>query len=186
MPIGEELFSEVKPTLSTKYNSDAKDAITTYMFDRNKKTDRTIASTIRDVENTLESWVEDLAYTVNTFFLGEKTAEKLQPYKKTNPVTSYILQKANGGIVDNGSLFWAGESGAEFVGNIGNTSAVANTQQMTDAIYKAAYMGMSKALKENGGNGMGGYEPATMDDLFIAMRKKASNYNKMTGNPAFN
>lgn len=96
-----------------------------------------------------------------------------------------IKKKASGGIV-NGSLFWAGESGAEFVGNIGSTSAVANTGQMTDAIYKAAYMGMSKALKENGGNGMGGYEPATMDDLFIAMRKKASKYNRMTGNPAFN
>ena len=92
---------------------------------------------------------------------------------------------AMGGIPQNGSLFWSGESGAEFVGNIGNSAAVANTGQMTDAIYKAAYMGMSKALKENGGNGMAGFEPATTDDLFIAMRKKANNYNKMTGNSAF-
>lgn len=94
---------------------------------------------------------------------------------------------ASGGIVPpgTGSLFLAGEAGAEFVGNIGSTSAVANTGQMTEAIYKAAYMGMSKALKENGGGGMSGFEPATTDDLFIAMRKKASNYNKMTGNPAF-
>lgn len=95
-----------------------------------------------------------------------------------------IKKKAIGGIVNRGSLFYAGEAGAEFVGNIGNTSAVANTGQMTDAIFKAAYMGMSKALKENGG-GMNGYEPATMDDLFIAMKKKASNYNRRTGNPAF-
>ena len=105
------------------------------------------------------------------------------------PVLDEILDyttrhKAAGGVVEHGSLFYAGEAGAEFVGNIGNTSAVANTGQMTDAIFKAAYMGMSKALKENGG-GMNGYEPATMDDLFIAMKKKASNYNKRTGNPAF-
>ena len=100
-------------------------------------------------------------------------------------ITTYIKTKASGGVVNQGSLFYAGESGAEFVGNIGHTSAVANTEQMTEAIYKAAYMGMSKALQENGGNGMSGFEPATTDDLFIAMRKKASNYNKMTGNSAF-
>jgi len=92
---------------------------------------------------------------------------------------------ATGGIPQSGSLFYAGEQGAEFVGNIGNTSAVANTGQMTDAIYKAAYMGMSRALQENGGNGLAGFVPASMDDLFIAMKKKASNYNKMTGSPAF-
>lgn len=96
-----------------------------------------------------------------------------------------VKVKAIGGIVNQGSLFYAGEAGAEFVGNIGSTSAVANTGQMTDAIYKAAYMGMSKALAENGGNGLAGFEPATTDDLFIAMRKKASNYNRMTGNSAF-
>lgn len=99
-------------------------------------------------------------------------------------VRGAVQLKAAGGIPSSGSMFIAGEAGAEFVGNIGNTSAVANTGQMTDAIFKAAYMGMSKALKENGG-GMNGYEPATMDDLFIAMKKKASNYNKRTGNPAF-
>lgn len=97
----------------------------------------------------------------------------------------YISPKALGGIAAQGSLFYAGESGPEFVGSMGGNSAVANTEQMTDAIYKAAYMGMSKALKENGGNGLAGFVPATTDDLFIAMRKKASNYNKMTGSSAF-
>lgn len=90
---------------------------------------------------------------------------------------------ASGGIPERGTLFYAGESGPEFVSSIGSSSAVANTGQMTEAIYKAAYMGMSQALKENGG--MNGFEPATTDDLFIAMRKKASKYNKRTGNSAF-
>jgi hypothetical protein len=110
---------------------------------------------------------------------------KLEPYIFGAEHPDLIKKKALGGVVGGGSLFYAGEAGAEFVGNIGSTSAVANTGQMTEAIYKAAYMGMSKALKENGGGGMSGFEPATTDDLFIAMRKKASNYNKMTGNPAF-
>ena len=91
--------------------------------------------------------------------------------------------KASGGIVSRGSLFYAGEQGAEFVGSMGNTSAVANTEQMTDAIYKAAYMGMSKALAES--NGFAGYEPATGDDVFLFLRKKANAFNKATGTSAF-
>ena len=90
---------------------------------------------------------------------------------------------AMGGIPSRGSMFFAGEAGPEYIGRIGNSSAVANTGQMTDAIYRAAYMGMSQALKENGG--MNGFEPATTDDLFIAMKKKSSAYTKRTGQPAF-
>lgn len=92
--------------------------------------------------------------------------------------------KAGGGIADRGTLFYAGEAGPEWVGTMGGNSAVANTGQMTDAIYKAAYMGVSRALQENGG-GMNGYEPASMDDLFIAIRKKSSAFTKRTGQPAY-
>ena len=95
------------------------------------------------------------------------------------------LPHAHGGIVKSGELFVSGEVGSEIVGKMGSNTAVANTGQMTDAIYKAAYMGMSQALKEHGGNGMSGWEPATTDDLFVAMKRKASNYNKRTGSPAF-
>lgn len=98
---------------------------------------------------------------------------------------SNIVYQASGGINRPGTLFYAGEAGPEFVGSMGGNTAVANTSQMTEAIYKAAYMGMSQALKENGGNGLSGFVPASTDDLFIAMRKKASVYNKTTGNSAF-
>lgn len=133
-------------------------------------------------------------------FLGtmlEEVSEDKVPKGYTGgegTISSYMLDNkhggvhgkfASGGIPAQGSLFYAGEAGAEFVGNMGSTAAVANAGQMTDAIYKAAYMGMSRALAENGGNGFAGFEPATTDDLFIAMRKKASNYNKMTGSSAF-
>lgn len=93
---------------------------------------------------------------------------------------------AVGGIPTRGTLFYAGENGSpEWVGSMGGNSAVANTAQMTDAIYKAAYAAMSQALKDNGGNGLAGFVPASTDDLFIAMRKKSSNYTKMTGSSAF-
>ena len=119
------------------------------------------------------------------------TADKILStlgFDKKGPKTSGSTsthRRAMGGVPTQGTLFYAGEAGAEFVGNIGNSAAVANTQQMTEAIFNAAYMGMSKALQENGGNGMSGYEPATMDDLFIVFRKKANEYTRMTGNPAY-
>lgn len=92
------------------------------------------------------------------------------------------IEQAAGGVVQRGSYFVAGEAGPEFVGSIGGTSAVANTEQMTEAIRKAAYMGVSQALKENGG--MNGYEPATMDDLYIAIKKKSNVFSKRTGTPS--
>lgn len=129
-----------------------------------------VASSLNEdfASHELKSWSDNLWYQILQFL-----PRSLFPFK------------AHGGFVNQGSLFVAGEAGAEIVGKMGKGSAVANTGQMTEAIYKAAYMGMSQALKENGGNGFGGFEPATTDDLFIAMKKKASKYNKRTGNSAF-
>lgn len=73
---------------------------------------------------------------------------------------------ANGGIPQTGELFMARESGNEFVGRIGNKSAVANNEQMVEAIARGvadAMQGNNSLLKEqnsilreinrNGGNG---------------------------------
>lgn len=128
-------------------------------------------------------------YTTKHYLPGyepsEITVNVNIPFGGGNKVSNTVARlNAMGGINKPGSLFYAGEAGPEFIGSMGNTSAVANTGQMTDAIYKAAYMGMSRALQENGG-GMSGFEPATMDDLFIAMKKKSSAYTKRTGQSAF-
>ena len=112
--------------------------------------------------------------------VGDYTLVDPKAYRNT------VSVKAAGGVSQPGSLFYAGERGPEFVGSIGKSSAIANTSQMTDAIYKAAYAGMSQALRENGGsNGLAGFEPATGDDVFLFLRKKAYNYTKATGNLAY-
>ena len=54
---------------------------------------------------------------------------------------------------------------------------------MFDAIFKAVYQGLTQALKENGG--LNGLEAASMDDIFFAVKKKASDYTKRTGANAF-
>lgn len=49
---------------------------------------------------------------------------------------------ANGGFPSQGSMFIAGESGAELVGNINGRTAVANNDQITSGIAQAVYSAM--------------------------------------------
>lgn len=56
---------------------------------------------------------------------------------------------AEGGFPDVGQLFFANESGPELVGNIGNRTAVANQQQITEGIAEATYNAFTRALSEN-------------------------------------
>lgn len=60
---------------------------------------------------------------------------------------SMVSLKANGGWVDAGSLFVAGESGAEVVGNFGGRTGVMNEQQMA-AAYAMANEEQNKLLQE--------------------------------------
>lgn len=52
---------------------------------------------------------------------------------------------ANGGFPSQGSMFIAGESGAELVGNINGRTAVANNDQITAGIANAVYAAMVSA-----------------------------------------
>lgn len=52
---------------------------------------------------------------------------------------------ANGGFPSQGSMFIAGESGAELVGNINGRTAVANNDQITNGIAQAVYSAMMSA-----------------------------------------
>ena len=53
---------------------------------------------------------------------------------------------ADGGYPEKGSLFVAGEAGAELVGTINGKTAVANTQEITDAIEEAVGTAMEKVV----------------------------------------
>lgn len=135
----------------------------TAIEDKKKEWSKIVGYNVTDAQ--MEAWIQNSDYmpTVLQEYLGIK---------------SYAV----GGIPSKGSMFIAGEAGTEFVGNIGNTSAVANTDQMTEAIYKASYMGMSQALAENNGNNKTDYEPMSGDELFVFLRKKQHQYTMRTGN----
>ena len=61
-----------------------------------------------------------------------------------------IAAFADGGFVDEGQLFIARESGAEMVGSIGNQTAVANNDQIVEAIRAGVYEAVTAAM--NGKN----------------------------------
>ena len=59
---------------------------------------------------------------------------------------------ATGGFPSSGSMFIAGERGAELVGNINGRTAVANRDQITDGIAQAVYAAMISANSGGSGN----------------------------------
>ena len=56
-----------------------------------------------------------------------------------------IPQYANGGVPTHGTLFAAGENGAEIVGNINRRTEVLNRSQIASSIYSAVLSAMSQA-----------------------------------------
>lgn len=103
----------------------------------------------------------------------------LDNWKKQNPAKNYY---ANGGFPTMGSMFVAGERGAELVGNINGRTGVANTLQIEDAMYQAVYDATSRALSEND---MSVTIEGDMDKVFRVMQNKSQNFFTRTGRPAF-
>lgn len=158
--------------------------------DANKSLDEA-AKKIQNLENgyyDLMNATEDATKATKEFIdeakkLGDiKIADTIADAKglKTNGAASQrsISAFADGGFVNSGTLFYAGEAGPEFVGSMGGQTAVANTDQMSDAIRQAAYEGMSQALRENGSTVV--LSPDA-DKIFNITRQKGREYTRMTG-----
>lgn len=102
---------------------------------------------------------------------------------------------ASGGFPEMGQMFVARESGPEMVGRIGNRTAVANNNQIVDAIAKGVYMAMSSAGGTNEDTLYRALKRALSevdftavmdsDKSFKAIQKKAADYKNRTGKPAF-
>jgi hypothetical protein len=58
---------------------------------------------------------------------------------------------ADGGFPNQGQMFIAREAGAELVGNIGGSTAVANNDQIVTAVSDGVYRAVSQAMGEQGG-----------------------------------
>ena len=144
--------------------------------------------------NKLIDWVnEKLNFSFDGYeILGEEVIPAFSVQLFTIP---HIPTFASGGFPEAGQVFIANESGPELVGRIGNRTAVANAEQIVDAVARGVFMAIS-------GAGMADEETmyrafkrafeevrpeAVMDSdrAFKNMQSKAYEYRKRTGKPAF-
>ena len=96
-----------------------------------------------------------------------------------------IPKKADGGFVSSGQMFVAREAGPEMVGYIGGRTAVANNDQIVQAISLGVYNAVVDAMgKTNGGS-----QPITVQidgrEVFTVVRNQNNNFKRRTGASAF-
>lgn len=82
----------------------------------------------------------------------QKTIAKFLFNKSALPKLS-VSWYAQGGFPSTGELFMAREAGPEMVGRIGGRSAVANNEQIVEAISEGVYAAVVAAMGGSGGNG---------------------------------
>lgn len=99
-----------------------------------------------------------------------------------------FAQYAAGGIPTHGTVFVAGEAGAEAVGHIGGRTEVLNQSQMASVMYDAVVRGMVQAMSIAGRNGTEVHVHLDGDagKMFRVVQREANNYTQTTGRPAFN
>ena len=104
-----------------------------------------------------------------------------------NGVWHKIPQYAGGAVPTHGSLFVAGEAGAEVVGHLGGRTEVLNQSQLASVMYDAVVRGMMQALSVTGNNTeVHVHLDGDAGKLFRMVQREANNYTNATGQPAFN
>lgn len=96
-----------------------------------------------------------------------------------------IPKKADGGFVSSGQMFVAREAGPELVGSIGGRTAVANNDQIVDAVSIGVYNAVVDAMSRSGGNKQPTIVQINGREVFRAVQDESTSYRKRTGQPAF-
>lgn len=98
-----------------------------------------------------------------------------------------IPQYAAGAVPTHGTVFVAGERGAEAVANIGGRTEVLNQSQMASVMYDAVLRGMVQAMSVAGnGTVVEVHLDSDARKMFRVIQTEANNYTNATGRPAFN
>ena len=93
---------------------------------------------------------------------------------------------ANGGYPASGEMFIARENGIpEMVGSIGGRTAVANNDQIVEAISIGVYNAYMDAMSRSGGNKQPTIVQINGREVFRAVQDESSAYTRRTGQPAF-
>lgn len=93
---------------------------------------------------------------------------------------------ATGGFVASGEMFIARENGIpEMVGSIGGRTAVANNDQIVDAVSIGVYNAVVDAMSRSGGNKQPTIVQINGREVFRAVQDESTAYSRRTGQPAF-
>ena len=145
---------------------------------------------VKELWNRFAEWLNSkLSFSIDPITIGGKTI-----FEGADINLGKIPTFATGGFPDQGQMFIARESGPEMVGRIGGKTAVANNDQIVDAIARGVYLAI----------GSGGMDEDTMYQAFVrALREvdlkavldsnevfkdtqaKAKEYKDRTKRPAF-
>jgi len=151
-----------------------------------------VTETAKGFFNGLADFVEKFINGVIDGFKALIAAKSILADKTIEFAINHIQvpRFANGGYPTMGSLFWAGEAGAEIVGSMNGKTAVASNGEITG--ITSAILSTSNAeievLKQQNTLLQGILEKEfgiSQDDLFKSVRTSAREYTNRTGNYAF-
>ena len=112
-----------------------------------------IRQTLQQVSDEVIRMLNQLVDEANSIAeLTGRTYRHVSGYTMKAAQRFNVAQFAEGGFPKSGELFLARESGAEMVGTVGGRTAVANNDQIENAIYNAVLTAMSQALANQNGN----------------------------------
>ena len=99
------------------------------------------------------------------------------------PIPNKYISLAS--FVSSGQMFVAREAGPELVGSIGGRTAVANNDQIVDAVSIGVYNAVVDAMSRSGGNKQPTIVQINGREVFRAVQDESTSYRKRTGQPAF-
>lgn len=148
----QDTFHSTFNTQWDTFNSGFKQSVNTYftaMYDYIYSVFDAIREMMQQVSDEVHKTLNKMISNANSISrLTGRTYSHVTGYTMENIKKIDIKAFAAGGFPEQGSLFIAREAGAEMVGSIGGRTAVANNDQITDAIYNAVLMAMSQVMAQ--------------------------------------
>jgi hypothetical protein len=141
------------------------------------------------IHNGLSSlWTKIKNWFKNTFDIGSLIDKAVPDWLSGSwgTVKSWFSGGyATGGYPTSGQMFIAREAGPELVGSIGGRTAVANNDQIVDAVSIGVYNAVVDAMSRSGGNKQPTIIEISGREVFRAVQDESSAYRRRTGQPAF-
>jgi phage-related protein len=135
---------------------------------------KSVKNAVKDTWDNIGGFLDTLVKKIKDFISNILEAigllDKLQGKEQSSTVGAY----AEGGFPSQGSVFVAGEKGAELVGTINNKTAVANADQISSAIEDAVSSAMEKIVRQ-----MENALDRTSDVIAETMEKFTSQQNQV-------